>query len=102
MTTNGIPQEVRGLGDHVLKVSKGELAVSVKVSLLNGFVTHKRDLIGRQLPFGQLIQGLLQVLLTDEVVPVEVWNTIGVRSACGPEETGSPVTAVCRSKGVSP
>lgn len=69
-----VPQKVRSLGDHVLKVGERELVVSVEVGLLDGFVTHQRDLLGRQLPFGQLVQGLLQVLLTDEVVPVKVWT----------------------------
>lgn len=75
MRTSGVPQEVRSLGDHVLKVGQGELVVSIEVGLLDGFVAHQRDLVCRQLPFGQLVQGLLQVLLTDEVVPVKVWTT---------------------------
>lgn len=46
--------------------------VSVQVGLLDGFIAHQDDLLWGQLAFGQLVQSLLQVLLTDKVVPVEV------------------------------
>ena len=70
-----VPQEVRSFGDHVLEVSEGELSVPVEVGLLDCFITHQPDLLGCQLSFGQFVQSLLQIILTDEVVPVKVCNT---------------------------
>lgn len=69
-----IPQKVRSLRDHVLKVGEGEFVVSVEVGLLDGFITDQSDLLWSQFSFCQLVQSLLQVLLTDEVVPVEIWT----------------------------
>lgn len=68
------PQEVGSFGDHVLEVSEGQLAVSVQVSLLDGFVTHQANLVRCQFPFGQQVEGLPQVLLADKIVPVEIWT----------------------------
>ena len=72
-----VPQEVGSFGDHVLEVGEGELSVSVEVGLLDGFITYQPDLLGRQLSFGQFVQSLLQIVLTDEVVPVIVCNRAG-------------------------
>jgi hypothetical protein len=88
-----VPQEIRSFGDHVLKVSKGELAVPVKVRLLDGLVTDQGDLLRGQLPFGQLVNGLLQVLLTDEVVPVEIWATTSRNPSATPLASAQNVSA---------
>lgn len=42
-------EEVGGLSDHVLKVSKTQFAIAVQVSLLNDLVTHQHHLILIQL-----------------------------------------------------
>lgn len=74
-----VPDEVRSFRDHVLKVGEGQLVVSVQVGLLHGLVTHQHHLLRRQVSFGQLVEGFLQVFLTDEAVPVIVWATRGTR-----------------------
>lgn len=55
MKLSVLPQKVGSLGDHVLKVGEGELGVSVEVGLLDGFITHQRDLLWSQLSFGQFV-----------------------------------------------
>lgn len=42
-------EKIRGLGDHVLKVSKAQLAITIQVSFLDDFVTYKHYLILIQL-----------------------------------------------------
>lgn len=65
------PEEVRGLGDHVLKC-EAQLAVTVEVGLFDDLVTHQHHLVPVQLRLGEPGEGQLQVLLADEVVCVEV------------------------------
>lgn len=42
-------EKIWGLGDHVLKVSKAQLAITIQVSFLDDFVTYKHYLILIQL-----------------------------------------------------
>lgn len=42
-------EKIRGLSDHVLKVSKTQLAITIQVSFLDDFVTYKHYLILIQL-----------------------------------------------------
>lgn len=65
-------EEVGSLGNHVLKVREAQLAVAVQVGLLDDLVTHEHYLVLVQLGLGEPRQRALQVLLTDEVVRVEV------------------------------
>lgn len=84
-----VTEEVWSFGDHVFEVCEGEFVVSVEIGLLHDLLTDQRHLLRAQLPFGQLHHRLMQVLLTDEVIPVII---VDLESVDGLELSGRGLT----------
>ena len=67
-----VPEELGCSDDDMLEVLQREAAVVVHVGLVHHLLTHHPHLVLCQLVARQLVQGLHQVQLADEVVVVEI------------------------------
>ena len=67
-----VPEELGCSDDHVLEVLQRQASVVVHVGLVHHLLTHHPHLVLRQLVARQLVQGLHQVQLADEVIVVEI------------------------------
>lgn len=60
----------------MLEVLQRQAPVVVQVGLVDHLLAHHSHLILRQFVAGEFVQRLLQVRLADEVVVVEIWQTV--------------------------
>lgn len=76
VSTFGAPEELWRSNNHVLEVLQRQAPVVVQVGLVNHLLAHHSHLVLCQLVAGEFVQRLLQVRLADEVVVVEILQTV--------------------------